>query len=410
MNRTILHGDANNFYASVECLCNPSLRGKPVAVAGDVEARHGIVLAKNYIAKACGVATGNPLWMAKQRCPDIVFVPPHFDLYMKYSADARAIYGEYTDQVEPFGLDECWLDVTGSINLFGDGRTIADSIRTRIRRELGITISMGVSFNKVFAKLGSDMKKPDATTVIDAEHFRERIWCLPVSDLLFVGRSTLRRLLLCGISTIGELARADVVVLERLLGKNGVTLWMFANGHDTSPVAAVGAEPPVKSIGNSTTTPRDLVTDEDIKITLYVLAESVSSRLREGGFLCRTVQLHVREHTLASYERQIKLDIPNRTSQSLFDAAYILYRRHHTGAPVRSLGIRACDLIPCGTEQMSFLPEVSAIQSRETLEGVLDNIRGRFGRSSIRRCVTMADRELSAVSPKEDHFSIGGIM
>ena len=403
MERVILHGDMNNFYASVECLYNPSLRGKPVAVAGDPEARHGIVLAKNYMAKACGVATGNPLWMAKQKCPDIVFVPPHYDLYLKYSAIAREIYGEYTDQVESFGLDESWLDVTGSTNLFGDGKKIADELRERIKFELGVTISVGVSYNKVFAKLGSDMKKPDATTVIDSDHFREKVWPLPVSDLLFVGRSTLKRLLLCGISTIGDLARADQTMLHRTLGQNGDMLWMFANGLDTSPVANIDAEPIIKSIVNSTTTPHYLVSDEDIKVTLYVLAESVSARMREHGFVCRTVQLHVRDHKLYSYERQAPLDIPNRTAHSLFDKAFRLYKRHHTGAPVRSLGIRACNLALCESEQMSFFPEVAALQTKETVEKTVDQIRGRFGHFAIQRCVLLSDRELSSLNPKDDH-------
>ena len=403
MERVILHGDMNNFYASVECLYNPSLRGKPVAVAGDPEARHGIVLAKNYAAKACGVATGNPLWMAKQKCPDIVFVPPHYDLYLKYSAIAREIYGEYTDQVESFGLDESWLDVTGSTKLFGDGKKIADELRERIKNELGVTISVGVSYNKVFAKLGSDMKKPDATTVIDSEHFREKVWPLQVSDLLFVGRSTLKKLLLCGINTIGDLARADQDLLLRMLGQNGSMLWLFANGLDTSPVANIDTQPIIKSIGNSTTTPRDLITDEDIKVTLYVLAESVSARMREHGFVCRTVQLYVRDNKLSSYERQAPLTIPNRTAQSIFEKSYQLYKRHHTGAPVRSIGIRACNLSLCENEQMSFLPEISALQTKETVEQTVDHIRSRFGHFAIQRGVLLADRELSAINPKDDH-------
>ena len=281
MERVILHSDLNNFYASVECLYNPSLRGKPVAVAGDPEARHGIVLAKNYEAKACGVATGNPLWMAKKKCPDIIFVPPHYDLYMKYSQIAKEIYSEYTDQVEPYGLDECWLDVTGSTHLFGDGRRIANELRKRIKFELGVTASVGVSYNKIFAKLGSDMKKPDATTIISSDHFRDVVWPLPVNDLLYVGRATHNKLKRYGIHTIGDLAQADQKLLHNMLGQNGLMLWMFANGLDTSPVSNIGAKFLIKSIGNSTTAPLDLITDEDIRITLMVLCESVSSQMRE---------------------------------------------------------------------------------------------------------------------------------
>ena len=342
MERVVLHSDLNNFYASVECLYNPKLRGKPVAVVGDPEVRHGIVLAKTYEAKAYGVQTGNPLWMAKQMCPDIIFVEPHYDLYLKYSNMARKIYSEYTDQVEPYGIDECWLDVTGSTHLFGDGKAIADKIRKQIKSELGITVSVGVSYNKIFAKLGSDMKKPDATTVITSKHFKEIVWPLSVSDLLYVGRATHNKLKRCGIYTIGDLAKADQKLLQYILGKNGIMLWMFANGLDTSPVSNIGAKSLIKSISNSTTAPRDLITDEDIKITLYVLCESVSSRMREYGFVCKTVQIGIRDNELHSYERQGSLFYPNRTSKALFEKAFELYKQNHTsGKPVRSLSVRA---------------------------------------------------------------------
>lgn len=405
MERVILHSDLNNFYASVECLYNPSLRGKPVAVAGNPEARHGIVLAKNYAAKACGVATGNPLWMAKQKCPDIVFVPPHYDLYMKYSKIAREIYSEYTDRVESYGLDECWLDVTGSTHLFGDGKIIADKLRERIKQELGVTASVGVSYNKIFAKLGSDMKKPDATTVITSDRFREIVWPLPVSDLLYVGRATHNKLRRYGITTIGELAQANRDFLRHLLGKNGEMLWLFANGLDTSPVSNIGAKSLIKSIGNSTTAPRDLVTDEDIRITLRVLCESVSSRMREYGFVCSTVQIGVRDNELHSYERQGKLLYPNRTTSALSEKAFELYKQNHTsGKPVRSLSVRACKLSVLENEQLSLLPEISSIQKQEAIDSVIDNIRSRFGHFSVQRGIMLCDKRLSSLNPKEDHI------
>lgn len=405
MERVILHSDLNNFYASVECLYNPSLRGKPVAVAGNPEARHGIVLAKNYAAKACGVATGNPLWMAKQKCPDIVFVPPHYDLYMKYSKIAREIYSEYTDRVESYGLDECWLDVTGSTHLFGDGKVIADKLRERIKQELGVTASVGVSYNKIFAKLGSDMKKPDATTVITSGRFREIVWPLPVSDLLYVGRATHNKLRRYGITTIGELAQANRDFLRHLLGKNGEMLWLFANGLDTSPVSNIGAKSLIKSIGNSTTAPRDLVTDEDIRITLRVLCESVSSRMREYGFVCSTVQIGVRDNELHSYERQGKLLYPNRTAIALSEKAFELYKQNHTsGKPVRSLSVRACKLSVLENEQLSLLPEISSIQKQEAIDSVIDNIRSRFGHFSVQRGIMLCDKRLSSLNPKEDHI------
>ena len=404
MERVILHSDLNNFYASVECLYNPELRGKAVAVAGDPEARHGIVLAKNYPAKACGVQTGDPLWMARQKCPDIVFTPPHYDRYMQFSTAAREIYSEYTDQVEPYGLDECWLDVTGSIALFGDGRAIADELRRRIRQELGVTASVGVSYNKIFAKLGSDMKKPDATTVITSERFKEIVWPLPVSDLLYVGRATHAKLKRYCIKTIGDLAAADQRFLQRLLGQNGMMLWCFANGLDTSPVSNIGAKSLIHSIGNSTTAPRDLVTDEDIKITLYVLCESVSARMREYDFVCDTVQLGVRDNELQSYERQGKLPYPNRTAKALFEKAFELYKRNHlSGKPVRSLSVRACRLSVRENEQLSLMPDVAAIQKQEELESAVDALRNRFGHFSVQRGLLLTDLQLSSLNPKDDH-------
>ena len=404
MERIILHSDMNNFYASVECLYHQELRGKPVAVAGDPEARHGIVLAKNYPAKACGVQTGDPLWMARQKCPDIVFTPPHYDRYMQFSTAAREIYSEYTDQVEPYGLDECWLDVTGSIALFGDGRAIADELRRRIRQELGVTASVGVSYNKIFAKLGSDMKKPDATTVITSERFKEIVWPLPVSDLLYVGRATHAKLKRYCIKTIGDLAAADQRFLQRLLGQNGMMLWCFANGLDTSPVSNIGAKSLIHSIGNSTTAPRDLVTDEDIKITLYVLCESVSARMREYDFVCDTVQLGVRDNELQSYERQGKLPYPNRTAKALFEKAFELYKRNHlSGKPVRSLSVRACRLSVRENEQLSLMPDVAAIQKQEELESAVDALRNRFGHFSVQRGLLLTDLQLSSLNPKDDH-------
>lgn len=404
MERIILHSDMNNFYASVECLYHPELRGKPVAVAGDPEARHGIVLAKNYPAEACGVQTGDPLWMARQKCPDIVFTPPHYDRYMQFSTAAREIYSEYTDQVEPYGLDECWLDVTGSIALFGDGRAIADELRRRIRQELGVTASVGVSYNKIFAKLGSDMKKPDATTVITSERFKEIVWPLPVSDLLYVGRATHAKLKRYCIKTIGDLAAADQRFLQRLLGQNGMMLWCFANGLDTSPVSNIGAKSLIHSIGNSTTAPRDLVTDEDIKITLYVLCESVSARMREYDFVCDTVQLGVRDNELQSYERQGKLPYPNRTAKALFEKAFELYKRNHlSGKPVRSLSVRACRLSVRENEQLSLMPDVAAIQKQEELESAVDALRNRFGHFSVQRGLLLTDLQLSSLNPKDDH-------
>ena len=278
--RTILYSDINSCYASIELLHRPELRGRPVEVGGDPEARHGIVLTADYVAKRRGVKTGMALWQAKQVCPDITFVPPRMDLYLRFSKMAHEIYAEYTDRQEPYGIDESWLDVTDSATIKGDGLRIATEISRRMKAELGITVSIGVSFNKIFAKLGSDYKKPDAITTMYADEFQSKAWSLPVGDLLYVGRSTERKLRSIGITTIGELARCEECILRAKFGKMGSILWAFANGFDDSPVRIENTAGPIKSVGNSTTSPRDLETDEDVKIVLYVLAESVAARLR----------------------------------------------------------------------------------------------------------------------------------
>lgn len=402
MDKTILHIDCDNFYASVECLYNPDLRGKPLAVAGDVENRHGIILAKNHLAKRYGVQTGEPLWSARQKCREIVFTPPHYDQYIRYSRIAREIYYEYTDQVESFGLDENWLDVTGS--RAGSGREIADKLRARVRAELGITASVGVSFNKVFAKLGSDMNKPDGTTVIPHENFREIIWPLPVKDLLYIGGATQKKLRQYQIRTIGELAQYDVELLRFHLGKNGVMLWRFANGLDTSPVSNIGAKSLIKSIGNSTTTPRDLLTDRDVKITLYALCESVAARLREHGFVCAAVQIGIRDKALYSFQRQGKLAQPGNTAKAIFEKAFALYRDNHISmAPIRSMSVRACQLRLETETQLSFLPDKVKAQKQEELERAVDDIRRRFGHFSVQRGIMLTDKNLSKVNPKEEH-------
>ena len=400
--RTILHCDCNNFYASVECLYHPELRGKPVAVCGDPEARHGIVLAKNYAAKAKGVKTGNPIWMARQLCPDIVIVPPHYDLYMHHSELARRIYADYTDRVEPFGLDECWLDVTGSTGLFGDGLQIADELRRRVKEELGITISIGVSFNKIYAKLGSDMRKPDATTVIPADGWEDIVWPLPVSDLLYAGPATTKIMRRYGIRTIGDLARSDSYAVKSRLGKCGVILQAYAQGLDRSAVSQAGSVPVVKSIGNSTTMPRDMEDGDGLRIILYILCESVAERLRAQGLRCSTVQVSLRATDLSWCERQRRLPAPTCNSQAIFDAAYQLYKDNAPG-PLRSIGVRACQLDHWGHIQTLLLEDAVRTQRLDDLDHAVDNIRRRYGHDSIRRGIMLTDPDLAALNPQMDH-------
>lgn len=403
--RVILHADLNNFYASVECLYNPALRQIPLVVGGDPELRHGIVLAKNYPAKAYGIVTGEALWQAARKCPNLTVVKPNFELYLHYAHQVRAIYGDYTDQIEPFGLDEAWLDVGGTCRNGLTGERIAAEIRRRTREELGLTTSVGVSFNKIFAKLGSDMKKPDATTVITRDNFRSKVWPLPASDLLYVGPATKRKLARLGIRTIGQLAALQRDYLHTYLGKWGEVLSDFANGRDTSPVAVFGTSSVIKSIGNSTTTPRDLENNQDIQLILYVLSESVAMRLRQHHFKCRTVQIHVRDVELATYERQAQLDRPSNLSSDIARLAMRLFTASYDWArPVRSIGVRGSDLVDADTGiQISFFSDAAQDIRHQQLEQTIDQLRARFGTASVRRAITLQDRALGRINPKDDH-------
>lgn len=385
MVRTILHVDFNNFYASVECLEHPELRGLPVAVGGDVEQRHGIVLAKNYIAKAYGVKTAEVIWQAKQKCPGLVVVPPHFDRYMEYSRRARDILARYADRVEPFGADEAWLDISPYAKTEKDGREIADEIRACYKNELGLTCSVGVSFNKVFAKLGSDMKKPDATTVIPEDDFKSAVWGLPVEELLFVGPATKAKLNLRGIMTIGQLAGADPSLVHAWLGANGDKLRAAANGLDSSPVMFRGQTTPIKSIGNSTTLPRDVTNESDAVGVLQAMAESVAERLRSHRLLASTVVLFVRDSGLYSFERQCRLNAPTNLAMTLRCRAFELLRANwNWQRSIRSLGVRAASLTPeKDYVQLSFFNDDEAASRRLSAERTVDAIRGKYGKNTI---------------------------
>lgn len=403
MERTILHSDMNCFYASVEMLHHPELAGKPLAVGGDPEARHGIVLTSNYIAKKSGVKTGMALWQAKQVCPEIIFVPPRMDLYLRFSRMAQEIYSEYTDLREPFGIDESWLDVSASTSIKGDGMKIANEISKRIKHELGVTVSIGVSWNKIFAKLGSDYKKPDAITEFSRENYKNLAWNLPAGDLIYVGRSTNKKLQTLGIKTIGELANTEPAILENRLGKMGLVLHTFANGWDETPVCVEGYQAPIKSIGNSTTTPRDLVNDLDVKIILMALSESVASRLRENRFQCKVVEISIRDNELYHFSRQCKLKRPTNITDEIVQAAYRLFKDNYRWEhPIRSLGVRGCDLV---SDDMPYqLDLFISEQKREKLEKmdqVVDEIRARFGYQSIQRAFVYQDKMLAQLNARE---------
>ncbi len=405
MDRVIIHSDANCFYASVEMLYHPEFAGKPLAVGGDPEARHGIVLTANYIAKKHGVKTGMALWQARQACPDVIFVPPIMDLYLKFSSMLREIYGEYTDKIEPYGCDEAWLDVSDSISLKGDGRKIADEISARVKKELGITVSEGISWNKIYAKLGSDYKKPDAITEFNRENYKSLIWKLPASDLLYVGRSTNRTLSKYGIHTIGDLACTDPDFLLKTLGKMGLVIHSFANGWDESPVATEGYSAPIKSIGNSTTTPRDLENDLDVQIIFMALAESVSARLRKHGFKCNTVAISIRDNGLYHFSRQMHLREPTDITDEIMKAAMELFRNNYDWShPIRSLGVRGADLVTADIPvQMSLFMNEEKRAKQEKMDKAVDEIRRRVGYFSIQRAFMYQAKILSKLDAQGSH-------
>lgn len=325
MENGILHVDMNNFYASVETLYAPQYKNVPMAVAGDKASRHGIILAKNMPAKKCGVKTAEPIWQAQKKCPGLQLVPPHHERYEHFSRLAKNIYCEYTDLVESFSVDECWLNVYGSERLFGSGEEIAHKIRERIKHELGLTVSIGVSFNKVFAKLGSDYKKPDAVTVFGRDKMESVIWQLPCENLLFVGPTTAKTLKKFGLHTIGDIARMELPAMKKMLGRMGESLWLYANGLDDSPVKPANDREPAKSIGNSVTLPRDITTEPEVRETFLSLAESVAASLRAQKLKTSEVQITVKNGDFEEFQRQCKLVSPVCDSQSLYEAAMNLY-------------------------------------------------------------------------------------
>ena len=384
MDRVILHCDCNGFFASVECALNPELKDVPMAVGGDQEARHGIILAKNELAKKYNIQTAETIYSAKKKCPNLVIVPPHHDLYEEYSQRVNAIYAEYTDLVEKFGIDESWLDVTGSQKLFGSGKEIADTLRKRVREEIGITISVGVSFNKVFAKLGSDYKKPDATTVISRENFKEVVYPLSVKDLLFVGKRTAETLSKMRINTIGDLANADENILCKLLGKQGETIYRYARGEDNSPVDPHSNDE-VKSVGNGMTFRRDLYGERDIFCGITHLSESIAARMRRKGVKCTVVQVTIKNPDLVSIQRQGKLDHPTNLAKEIAQKAMELVRRNwNMSSPIRMLTVTGGGIV-CedGQCQLSFFEETVQDPKQEKLEKALDSIRSKYGKDAV---------------------------
>lgn len=400
MARCILHCDLNNFYASVECLYDPEIRNKAVVVVGDEEKRHGIVLAKNYIAKDYGIKTGDTVWEARQKCgQELVCKTARFDLYLRVSKAVKDIYREYSDRVESFGIDEAWVDISHLVHNCDEGSKIADNIRSRVIAEVGLTVSVGVSFNKVFAKLGSDLKKPNATVIISEENFRDVVWKLPVGDLLYVGRATNKKLERGGIVTIGDLAHADRKYLNLTLGKMGDSLWDFANGLDMSQVSSIGDGEKIKSFGNSTTCPIDLSTNEQVKSVIYMLAESVTSRMSGRGYYGKVVSIWIKDTSLNSFERQASLSVPTNVSADIGREAYRLFLDNYDWKmDIRAVGVRISSLME-GKIQCDIFSSLEHLEKDQHLERTIENLRSRFGYNIIRRGNILSNENLSILNP-----------
>ena len=395
MDRVILHCDMNSFYASIELLDHPEYRNVPMAVSGDPASRHGIILAKNEPAKKYGIRTAETVWQAKRKCPNLVLLPPHREKYRDYHQRINAIFLDYTELVEPFSIDESWLDVTGSRKLFGSGKEIADTIRRRVRDELGLTLSAGVSFNKIFAKMGSEYRKPDATTVISRENYQAVLWPLPVRDFFFVGRATASRLSGIGIETIGDLAEAEESVLIRLLGKQGSKLRQAARGEDETPVRRYDEKRQAKSVGNGVTFPRDLTEEDDILAAITSLSDTVSARLRKAGLRAGGVKVDIKDPSLVTISRQMKLDDPTDRAADIIRAAMDLIRGTVApGSPIRLLTVTAIHLEEKNAPRQlnlfgalsSRAPETAGASGQaedRTMEYTMDEIRRKFGRDAI---------------------------
>ncbi len=385
MERTILHCDCNGYFASVECIARPELWDVPMAVCGDPKNRHGVILAKNELAKGYGIVTAETVWQALRKCPKLTLVRPHHEKYREYSRRINAIYQQYTDQVEAFSVDESWLDVTASLHLFGTGKEIADELRRRIRMEIGLTISVGVSFSKTFAKLGSDYKKPDATTEITRENFRDILWPLPARSMLYVGRAAEETLLKGGIRTIGDIAEAGKDRLRSLLGRTGETIWEYACGLDEEPVKRIGEEDAAKSIGCGITFSRDLVGLKDIRAGLTMLSDTIGTRLRRQGLFCSTVQVQIKNPQLQVICRQKRLEAGTNSTREILEAALsIVQASWRMNAPIRMLMVTAAGLSTDGTAQLSLFDMGAEKRCQnEKLDSAVDAIRAKFGESAI---------------------------
>lgn len=383
--RTILHCDLNNFYASAECARNPELKGKPIAVGGNEKDRHGIILAKSNEAKRFGVKTGDKFSEAYEKCKNLIILNPDFDLYLRLSKQVREIYAEYTDMIEPFGIDEAWLDVTGSMRIFGNGETIANEIRERVKKETGLTISVGVSFCKTFAKLGSDMKKPDAVTVISKENFKEKIWTLPIGYLLFAGWSTVKTLNKYGIYTIGEFASVSPDFAKKILGKNGYGLWRSANGIDSSPVALYGEKAPIKSIGRGITCIDNLKDNEEVLRVIRELSFAVSEKLISEGMEAKSLHLAVKTNDLQVQGYSAHFIFPTDNATEICENAFKLFKNNFEWRKkVRSVTVRTFNLIGCKSVcQIEIGYNMVHREKLNEQENAYIGIKNKYGKNAV---------------------------
>ncbi len=400
--KTILHCDLNNYYASVEQKLHPEYDGMPLAVCGNPEARHGIVLAKNQLAKKAGVQTGETLWSARQKCPDIVFVLPHFDEYVKYSKQVFEIYTQFTDRVERFGIDECWLDVTGSEKLFGNGEQIANKLRALVKEKTGLTISVGVSFTKTLAKLGSDLKKPDATTVLDKEHYMDVIGDMPPSEMIMIGRQTSEKLTKLNIRTIRQLANADRDALRHIFGIVADNMVNAAQGIETEEVKHYYDVRIPKSVSNGTTTPRDIKNLQEAKIVIYALSDMVALRLRSYNLVANGVGLSIKNPALQWTTKQIQISPATANSGAIAKAAIgLLEKIHNFGEPLRAITVAAIRLDNKDGIQMSLFDEQS--DKADKLEKTIDEIRAKYGYHSVQRGLLL-ENDLTGNLHEDDDF------
>ena len=406
MERVIVHSDINHCYAQIEEMLHPELRQVPMAVGGHEEMRHGIILAKNDLAKAAGVKTASTLREAKKVCPELLIIHPHYDDYLYYTSEVKDIYREYTDHVESFGLDEAWIDLTHSSQVFGDGISVARKIQKRVREELGLEVSMGIYYNKIFAKMGSDLKKKMGFSIITQDNYQEVLWPLPIEDLFYVGYRTAPKLKARGISKIGDLAKKEPAYLRSFLGKMGEVLWYFANGYDASEVLAVSHEQQPKSVGNGITAVMDMKNREDMKMVFTVLVESVATRLKQQGLKGDVISIAIRNTDLKYYTRQRKIEKATNIASEIMKVVMELVDEnvdfHYA---YRSIDVHVSHLcIDDGVEQLSLFIDEKQREKEKKLDIVMDEIREKYGFDKIKRMSVMVNEELTDFDPLRDNI------